>query len=78
MGPDLPKNPLDGKPFKFCSTYDSDKVSDNCLEERCKQLKGNCKKSSCCKEKNLCNEGFTLMGGNKLGGESDLRYFSKM
>ena len=31
--PPLPKNPVAGKPFKFCSTYDSDNVSDNCLEE---------------------------------------------
>ena len=72
--PKLNKNTIKN----FCKNYDSDKVSDNCLEDRCKELKGNCKKSSCCVEKNVCTEGFTLMGGNKLGGDSDIKYYSKM
>ena len=60
----------------FCKNYDTDKVDDNCLEERCSDLGENCNKSSCCKNKNLCAEGFTLMGGGKLEGASDMEYFS--
>ena len=35
----------------FCKNYDTDKVDDNCLEERCSDLGENCNKSSCCKNK---------------------------
>lgn len=60
----------------FCDRYDNDKVSDTCLENRCRDLKGNCKKSKCCEDKKLC-ENFTLMGKSNLNINSDFDFYKK-
>ena len=69
----LPKGPVGGKSIKFCDEYNTE--DHVCLQERCKDLGKNCVNASCCK--GLCEEGFTLMGGDHLHGESDITYFSK-
>ena len=62
-----------GLKHKFCKTYNSDKVSDDCLEKRCKELKdnNNCDNAKCCTDNKLC-EAFTPMNIN-----SDFDYYKQ-
>ena len=62
-----------GLKHKFCKTYNSDKVSDDCLEKRCKELKdnNNCDNAKCCTDNQLC-ETFTSMNIN-----SDFDYYKQ-
>ena len=61
-----------GIKHNFCKTFNSDKVSDNCLEKRCQELKetDNCNNAKCCKDNKFC-EGFTQMNIN-----SDYNYIN--
>jgi len=62
-----------GIKHKFCKTFNSDKVSDDCLEKRCKELNDNknCENAKCCTDNQLC-EAFTSMNIN-----SDFHYYKQ-